>query len=250
MDRGFSRKYALQPFALDRDVQFARPNWSDRLMWFVSRIAPRVRPLPLKIGPYLLERPTESTKYDPAWKTELFGKSNTLHVYGYRQNEEYFVDYAAEIRALLSVQFEPSKELAAFADELRKSGAVSVSLRRQQEPGNRVTPLDARYYHTAVELIRQRVDNPVFCCFGDSLEGSEALMPTNITRLVPPSVPDTPADLRDFWLMQQCHRFILANSTFGWWAAWLAQKEDSVVVCPKTDGFKYKIAPARTWLVV
>ena len=87
-------------------------------------------------------------------------------------------------------------------------------------------------------------------CFGDTLEGVDALLPPGIERILLPDTPDRPADIRDFYLMQQCRHFIIANSSFGWWAAWLGQRADSIVVCPDTEGFTYKVAPAVGWRVV
>jgi hypothetical protein len=37
----------------------------------------------------------------------------------------------------------------------------------------------------------------------------------------------------DFRMMTACNYFIIANSSFSWWAAWLSEHEDKVVVSPK-----------------
>ena len=34
-------------------------------------------------------------------------------------------------------------------------------------------------------------------------------------------------------LMTCCKHFIIPNSTFGWWAAWLASNENKIVITPE-----------------
>jgi hypothetical protein len=36
-----------------------------------------------------------------------------------------------------------------------------------------------------------------------------------------------------FWLMQQCKHFVIANSSYSWWAAWLAAYSNKIVIAPK-----------------
>ena len=34
-------------------------------------------------------------------------------------------------------------------------------------------------------------------------------------------------------LMARCKHFLIPNSSFAWWAAWLGSSQDKIVVCPK-----------------
>jgi hypothetical protein len=106
--------------------------------------------------------------------------------------------------------------------------------------------LDAKYYQKAVTKICEMVESPVFLCFGDGLDEVDTLLPSHINRIIPPSTADMPADIRDFWLMLQCRHFIIANSTFSWWAAWLGQRTGTVVVCPHDCA----VGPASHWHVI
>jgi hypothetical protein len=61
----------------------------------------------------------------------------------------------------------------------------------------------------------------------------------------------------DMFLMSRCRNFILANSSFSWWAAFLGQKENSITVAPEEwfrEGMREAYAPADlyppSWILI
>jgi hypothetical protein len=256
-DWKYKHKYILGHFKAGETAELRDFPVADLTERLYRKACERLPALPARIGPLLGETPYLETEFDPAWSDGSLRERRGLHVFGFRQNERYFSQYADDIRVQFSLVMEASAELRAQADQLEASEAVCIHFRRRHEvlpgtniPDPKIKVLDAGYYHRAVALIRERVPNPVFYCFGDDLNDVDALLPSGINRVIFPDTPDRPFDIRDSWLMRRCRHFVMANSTFSWWAAWLGQKPGSVVVCPDTKkGFIYQIAPAEGWLV-
>jgi hypothetical protein len=69
--------------------------------------------------------------------------------------------------------------------------------------------------------------------FSDRPEAARARIPLPDERitLVSHNDGDTLA-YADLWLMTQCKHFIIANSTFSWWGAWLGEGEDTIIFTP------------------
>ncbi len=69
--------------------------------------------------------------------------------------------------------------------------------------------------------------------FSDQPQAARQRIPLPEDRIT--LVSHNPGDLNayaDLWLMTQCQHFIIANSTFSWWGAWLAKHHDKLVIAP------------------
>lgn len=93
------------------------------------------------------------------------------------------------------------------------------------------------YYASALAVVRRRVSDPHIHLFSDDLDWARQNLPLEGLRLtvVDASKQEAPdrVHLAEFDLMRQCHHAVIANSSFSWWAAFLLQTSQSLVIAPK-----------------
>lgn len=140
------------------------------------------------------------------------------YLYGYWQDPKYFEDIQEKLRQELTLKQPLSLHAQNVADEICKCNSVSVHVRQ----GDRIGELDflwPRYYVNAVQQIRCHVDNLCFYIFSDGrLDLTTVFDSEDQAVLVAGNM-----DYEDFSLMTLCKHHIVANSTFSWWAAYLAR---------------------------
>jgi hypothetical protein len=154
------------------------------------------------------------------------------------QSELYFKDAAEEIKKDFSFHTISNPEILKFRELIHSCNAVCLHIRR----GDLITStlysstigvLDWTYYEQALTYLRSKLENPVFFIFSD-----DSAWCKNTIHLQEPSyiMDDTTAGAKaegHLYLMQQCKHFILSNSTYAWWGAYLSLYEKKEVVYPK-----------------
>jgi hypothetical protein len=182
----------------------------------------------------------EGFPYQPALLENAPRKCSLV---GYWQCEKYFFALRDELRArLLPREPLPARSIAterAILDAGERS--VFVHVRRTDYVGNPhhlVLPMD--YYREAASLIAAKVRDPVFFVFSDEPEWCAAnfklpyrtTITGNFDRTVEGHLGRDDADL---YLMRLCGHAIVANSSYGWWGAWLgADINGGIVIAPKS----------------
>jgi hypothetical protein len=232
---GFERDSYGRHFALDHfKLPARRADRRDRLEPFGrlrrglrKRVA---RHRPLGAGRYIEQRGRE---FSPGLLETRLQRST--YIEGYWQDERYFVDIRDQIRDDLRLDGSQDPRSAQTARAIAAGPAVAVHVRWFARPPAESTEWDfgGGYYHRAIEAVERAFGKPVYFLFSDDPEAAAKVVPIPQDRLtiVDHNEGDAGAAL-DLWLMSLCDHFIIANSTFSWWGAWLGEKPGSRVYAP------------------
>jgi Glycosyl transferase family 11 len=160
--------------------------------------------------------------------------SGTLYLDGLWQSENYFKDEEQTIRKDLTI-IAPADELnQSMADKIRNNNAVALHVRWFSSPGSISTHnVSSGYYNRAIAMMEESLDRPHYFMFSDDSDAARTkiTIPDDRVTFVTHNRGDENA-FADLWLMTLCKHFIIANSTFSWWGAWLGGGNNKVVICP------------------
>ena len=132
--------------------------------------------------------------------------------------------------------FEVGSKNAELAMNMRSENSVAIHLRKgkdymKNEAFANTCPLE--YYLKAVDIINDRVKDPVFYVFTDNPDWVKE----NLKGIDYTLVEGNPAigwgNHFDMQLMSCCKHNIIANSTYSWWGAFLNDNPDKIVIDPK-----------------
>jgi hypothetical protein len=175
------------------------------------------------------------------------------------QSEKYFKEFETEIRNDFKFKnpiLEISNELL---NEIQKNEAVCVNVRRGDyvtSPiySKEVGALPAEYYNEGMKLITEKIPSAVFYVFSDDLEWCKANL-KNENNLVFVEHEQAGKKFSNYLqLMTKCKYFVIPNSTFGWWGAWLSSYDNKIVVAPKMWTIDLTVRPwdiiPEGWIVI
>jgi hypothetical protein len=157
---------------------------------------------------------------------ELFGQQPRVTFHGYFQNETYLLGEAQAVADAL--RLEPDPALAALGEEIRGKAAIGMHVRRSEYGHHGLAAAD--YYRRAIVDIRRETGPAPVICFSDEPNFCEFVFRDIADFSVMRQAGDSP--LNDFRLLSQCRHFVIANSSYSWWAAWLGSGPDSIVYAP------------------
>jgi len=149
-----------------------------------------------------------------------------VSLHGFFQSEKYFKHVEKEIRQ----DFEFNDDLLVPCKEMIESveNPIALHIRRTDYVTNSENHhnLSLKYYEDALsrfESDRNVIvfsDDPEWCNEQELFSEDRFLISENIDNRV------------DLCLMTLCSDFIIANSSYSWWGAWLSSNKDKKVIAP------------------
>lgn len=221
----------LSGFSLGRTLMRLRPPWPG----VIRRAVP----------PGLLSYYAEARfHYDPRTKR----LRPPICVDGYWQSFRYFNHIRPELLQRIAPVNRFSAELARIAEQARSNPhAIAIQIRR----GDYVTDpavnsyhglCDLEYFRRGVTYLQKTARADAAYVFTDDPFGvTSYLSQLPIDCKVVTSFPNSPA--HHLFLLSQFRNFVISNSSFGWWGAWLSERTGKVVVCPARW---FSSGPSRT----
>lgn len=219
-------QYELDNFNINAEI--AKPGEIAAFMGWKSVYTKTVR----KIAPSMARRGhiTERSLYfDPT----ILNLSSNVLLEGYWQSPRYFTRSEDEIRQELTVRKELRGKNRIYFHEIGATESVMLHVRRGDYVGNAYHgTCSVRYYQKAIQSIARRVHSPRIYVFSDDPAWARSNIQCNYpTVYISHNKKDKPHE--DLRLMSSAKHFIIANSTFSWWAAWLSCNNNKIVIAPK-----------------
>jgi hypothetical protein len=153
--------------------------------------------------------------------------------------EGLFEDYRLNdmIRDILLEEYVPkTAELAkneSIYQHAKKENSVCLSIRRgdflNAQFKDRHFITDESYYKKAIVEIKANIGTPTFLVFSDDMDYAKSFFEAEDNIIFEDGTDDIAEKIR---IMSMCQHFIISNSTFSYWAMYLGQAENKIVVAP------------------
>ena len=156
---------------------------------------------------------------------------------GYWQSQEYFrLD-----KTQISAEFKPKLPLNPAAldlqDKIINTRGICLNVRRGDFVSNKATfkfhgVLSKEYYLKALDILRAHHDSNYVYIFSDDLDWCLKNFQQDYFTFIVPHTFAGPNFVHYLELMKSCSAFVIPNSTFGWWGAYLSEVDGSKIIAP------------------
>jgi hypothetical protein len=190
-----------------------------------------------KIQKYIL-KPSVYIESTHLYNSKFFELPNDCCLVGLFQSEKYFESIADTIRKEFEFKKKFPKVITDLGDYINTKNTICIHIRRGDYITNptynkMLGSQSNQYYMKGVALITEKITIDELFIFSDDIEWCKQNLnfETKTTFITDDlATNDHHAHL---YLMSLCKHFVISNSTFAWWGAWLSKHKNKIVIAPK-----------------
>lgn len=156
---------------------------------------------------------------------------------GYFGSPRYFEDIREPLLQEIEIKDPPTGHNAVLLDMIRQDNAVCVHVRRGDyltinEASHQSRNCTFEYYQKGIEKIAEKCGEDItLYVFTNDPYWVQRNWKFDYRSVYISHNPENQGQ-EDFRLMKACRHFVIANSSFSWWAAWLGAHSDKIVCAP------------------
>jgi len=148
------------------------------------------------------------------WGYHPISIPDNVSLSGHMQSEKYFTTHHQVVRHYF--------ELCELSSQQIEPRSIAIHYRAGDYGGDYHPRMKADYYQRALSLLPE---GKVYV-FSDDPKEIKGILGNNHEYV------EGNHYMTDLYLMTKCNHFIIANSTFSWWGAWLSTLPNKKVVAP------------------
>lgn len=152
---------------------------------------------------------------------------DNVSLYGYFQTERYFSNISESIKEDFTFYDEVLENCEEVMDGMKDSISLHVRRTDYVEKSEDHPPCSIDYYKEALNYFDE---NRQVIIFTDDIEWCKKQEIFSSDRFM---ISETENNVYDLCLMTMCKDYIIANSSFSWWGAWLSKNSNPQVISPK-----------------
>lgn len=154
---------------------------------------------------------------------------------GFWQSEKYFQDVAETLRKDFTLK-EALPSGVPNLKVLQRPNSVCMHVRLGdylRREGSFMGFVGIDYYRRAIAKMVEKIPNAHFFIFSDDLGWCMETLQIDSPHNFVDYDPGPSKAALALSVMSHCTHFVISNSTFAWWAAWLGKAADKIVIAPK-----------------
>lgn len=234
-DFQFKRKYELN----NLDLNEKKATFYLLLIYYLSKLDYKLKKKDKSI--YYMRRPYASFLYElehiynPDYQNIKF--NGILFIDGYWQSPKYFNEFKLIIKNDFSIKQNFSRKINDLGKKISNENSIALCLRLYEEVNNPGILSSTGLQKSILEINQQLTNvlnstqesNVYFFCTHKPTFLNELLLPKNTTFITADNSFNN--TIETLHLLKQCKKFVILNSSFYWWGAYLSntQKEESAI---------------------